>query len=61
MKAIKGLAQIGLALVCLAAALVFCVCLAVGRLAAEAWELVDAFFREAFNTEFCDFFKGGKR
>lgn len=61
MKALKGAAQLVLALFCLVAALAFCVCLAVGRLVVEAWELGDQFLKEAFNTELADFFRKGKR
>lgn len=56
-RAIKGAAQLFLALLALTAALVFCVGLGATRVVTWVWEILDQFLRAAFNTELRDFFK----
>ena len=56
MKTLKGAAQLALALVALAAGLVFCVGLGAVRVVTWSFELVGQFMRAEFNTELHDFF-----
>jgi hypothetical protein len=61
MRAIKGSAQLVLAMLCLLGAAVFCVALGVGRLFVAVWELADEFLAAAFSTEVTDFFRKPKQ